>query len=408
MSGLTERRLSGTEAEMRAEARWRGALLAVVLAACLQAPCATPSFAAQAAPAKPAESAEATTAEDPEEKALEEIQQPFSRPIADGTGEGEEAADTDTDTDADTSGAEDECDWELEDEEVQEQSREVLRSVSCHTFRWFDSWWGDKYDFKEEGVSGLFLVGTRWSEYYGLDPRARLRVRAKLPNLSRRWDVLLGRVDEEAYVSDTQGQDRTFYNPAAMDRNEDATWLLGLGHRGKKRKSGWDYSAGVRLRLPPRPYVKAQWYYNKDLAKNTDFRFRQTFFWRSDRGFGVTTRGDLAWSVDERNVLRLEAFGTKHDDTKGVQWYGGHTWYHLLGGRSAFSLRSFVRGETDAEVPLQEYGFDMIWRRPFTREWMYLSMGPSLTWPREEIEDEREMNFGFNLWIEIEFGNWSY
>ena len=32
----------------------------------------------------------------------------------------------------------DDCDWYLENQPVQEQSQEVLRSWSCHTFRWFD------------------------------------------------------------------------------------------------------------------------------------------------------------------------------------------------------------------------------------------------------------------------------
>jgi hypothetical protein len=107
-------------------------------------------------------------------------------------------------------------------------------------------------------------------------------------------------------------------------------------------------------------------------------------------------------------VLRWEAFGTTHDKTQGVQWYAGQTWYHLLADRNAFSLRSFIRGETDAEVNVKEYGIDMIWRRPFTREWLYLSVGPSVTWPREFLEEQREISLGFNLWLEMEFGNWRY
>ena len=337
--------------------------------------------------------------ESPEHEALEEIQKPFGEdePLVDGA---EPAADEEF--------SPDECDQELEDPELQEQSRELVFSWSCHSFRWFDSWWGDRYDFDEKAVNGLLTVGTRYTEYYGLDPKFRLRVRSPLPNLSSRWDLIVGRVDEEAFVSDTQGQDGTFYNPGAIDRGEDDAWLLGLGHRGRERKSGWDYSVGVRLRLPPEPYVKASWFYNKDLSERSDFRFRQTFFWRSDRGFGTTSRGDLAYGVNEKNVLRWEAFGTTHDKTQGVQWYAGQTWYHLLADRSAFSLRSFIRGESDADVSLKEYGIDMIWRRPFTREWLYLSVGPSVTWPREVPEDERDISFGFNLWLEMEFGNWRY
>lgn len=337
-------------------------------------------------------------ADSPEKEAVDKVQSPFGAEEQDGEKpDAEEAAEP-----------RDLCNEELENPELQEVSRELVRSWSCHTFRWFDSWWGDKYDFDEKAVNGLITLGMRYSEYYGFDPKFRLRVRAPLPNMTRRWDLILGRVDEESFLSDTQGQDHTFYNPGVVDRGEEDAWLLGLGHRGRERRSGWDYSVGVRLRMPPAPYVKAQWYYNKDLGERSDFRFRQTFFWRLDQGFGTTSRGDVAYGIDDQNVLRWEAFGTTHDKTEGVQWYAGQTWYHLLAARSAFSLRAFIRGETQADVGLKEYGIDMIWRRPFTRPWLYLSVGPSVTWPREVPEDRREMSLGFNLWLEMEFGRWHY
>jgi len=40
--------------------------------------------------------------------------------------------------------------------------------------------------------------------------------------------------------------------------------------------------------------------------------------------------------------------------------------------------------------------------------WLYLFVWPSITWPQEVPEDRREMSLGFNLWLEMEFGNWRY
>lgn len=302
----------------------------------------------------------------------------------------------------------DACDWDIEDDPLQEAAQDVLRGMSCHTFRWFDGLFGDSMDFPEEQVNGLVTTGAQYSEYDGFEPRLRLRVRAPLPNLDNRWDVLLGRVDEEAFISDTQTQDRVFYNPGLVQRENEPSWLLGLGHRRKSEKRGWDWSAGVRLRFPPVPYVKTQWYYNRAFTGDTDLRFRQTFFWRDDDGFGTTSRGDLAWGIDEVNVLRWEAVGTVSEATENLRWYVGQTWYRLLGNDTAFSLLGFVRGETGAEVELQEYGLNFIWRRPFTRDWIHLSMGPSVTWPRFMAGEKREMSLGFGAWIEMEFGDWVY
>ena len=98
---------------------------------------------------------------------------------------------------------EDECDWELEGQPLQEQSQEVIYGISCHSFRWFDGLWGDKADFPEDQVNGLLLLGFEYREYDGFDPRGRFRVRAPLPNLSSRWDLIVGRENEEEFVSDT-------------------------------------------------------------------------------------------------------------------------------------------------------------------------------------------------------------
>lgn len=302
----------------------------------------------------------------------------------------------------------DPCDWQLKGRPLQEKTRDVIRSWSCHTYRWFDSLWGDTYDFDESAVSGQLTFGAEYTEYYGFDPKLRFRVRSPLPNMSTRWDLMLGRVDEVSEVSDTTGQDKTFYTPGVIDRGDEATWLLGLGHRGKESKSGWDYSLGVRLRAPPNPYAKVQYYFNHDFSEGVNLRFRQTFFWRRDQGLGTTSRGDLAYAVNLENVLRWEAIATSHDETQGTEWYVGQTWYHQLRGENALSLRAFVIGETNAPVELREYGLNLVWRRPFTREWLYLSIGPSLTWPRELPEEERELSLGFGLWVEIEFGDWRW
>lgn len=304
----------------------------------------------------------------------------------------------------------DACDRLQGIQDVARTTQEMLRSWSCHSFRWFDGLFGDEHEFDESKVSGRMTLGAEYTEYREFDPRLRLRVRAPLPNLSSRWDLLLGRVDEDAFIRDTQPEDTAVYNPGLVPRDEDDTeWLLGLGHRREDWRKGWDYSAGIRLRASPRPYVKAQYHYNQPFNERTDLRFRQTFFWRSNEGFGTTSRGDLSHELGLRDVLRWEAVATVSEEREGLFWYAGQTWYHLFEeGTNAISLLAFIRGETRDEVPLEEFGFNLLWRRPLDGEWLYLSAGPSLTWPRYREEESRDMSLGFGVWIELQYGDYSY
>ena len=339
----------------------------------------------------------------PQEQALEEVLTPFT-PLQPGAMQEQPGGVTGPPTPY----LMDPCSWELDHPEIQEESREFVRGITCYSFRWFDGLFGNDVDYPEDQVNGLLTFGGAWEQYDGFDSRVRLRVRAPLPNLDKRWNLIVGRGDDEAFISDTEGRNEVFYNPGVVNRGQEDSWLLGLGGAGKGGRKGWDWSVGVRLRAPPEPYVKSQWYYYKQYGDAADLRFRQTFFWRSDDGFGTTSRGDYAWAVNAKDVLRLEGIVTASEVTQGAQWYLGHTWYHLLGDRSAFSLLSFIEGETDAEVPLREYGFRLVWRRPFTRDWLYLSVGPIVTWPRLFREEKRELSLGFGAWIEMEFGDWVY
>ncbi len=338
------------------------------------------------------------TDEEPEteEEALDRIQQPFTEL-------------TGPPDDAEENPEEDGCDGDYERPHWQEDTQEFFRDISCHTFRWADALFGDEVDFPEDEVSGLAVLGVSWNEYEGFDTRTRFRVRAPLPNWDNRWDVILGRGDDDGFISDTEIQDPTFYNPGLISRGDSDSLLLGLGGRRRGAdRNGWDWSAGVRLRTPPVPYVRLRYYYSKVFSPDTDFRFRQTFFWRSDDGFGTTSRGDLAHAFRPQDVMRWEAVTTISEESPGVEWYVGQTWFHLMPERRAFSLLSFATGETDGPVALREAGFNFIFRQPFTRDWIWLSYGPSATWPRFEPEDKRELSLGFTVQLEMEFGNWVY
>ena len=298
---------------------------------------------------------------------------------------------------------EDECNLEEAEGRV-EDLREALFEMTCYSARWVDGLFGDDHDFAEREVGGRLRTGIVWNQYDGLDPKLRFSVRTAFPNLSSRLNAFVGRVDEESYISDSLTDGDRSFDPREND--EDAEWLLGLGYdKRKEDKQGWDYSVGIRFRFPPRPYVRARWRTQHSLGKNVDIAFRQTFFWRDGVGFGTTSRFDTSRRVGEKDVFQFEAVGTWSEDTEGVDWWAGHTWYHRLGEGRGLSLLSFARGETRRYPDLTEFGFHLIYRRPLNREWLFLNAGPTLTWPRFEPDEEREMSLGLIAQVELFFGN---
>lgn len=299
----------------------------------------------------------------------------------------------------------DECYDAPDAEKWPEYTRAWLFTFSCRTVRGADSWFGQEEDFREDHFGGLLILGAEWDEYDGFDPKLRFRLRTDLPNVSSRVNAFIGRVDEEAEITD---QRRQGSRPLSEEYgNDDPSWLLGLGYRRpRERNRGWDWDVGVRLRVPPRPYVRTRYRIMHRFDDDTSLQARQTFFWRQDRGFGTTSHLDLGQQVSPRDHVRWESVATWSEETIGVEWFSGVTWYRQIDGPSGVALLSFARGETDAPIDVYEYGFELTWRRPMGRPWMFISFGPTLTWPRERIEEKREMSFGFAVFTEIAFGEW--
>lgn len=298
----------------------------------------------------------------------------------------------------------DKCLQSPSDESFEESIQSGIFSYSCRAVRWFDGLFGSEQEFEEEAVYGRLSLGLAWNQYEGLDPSGRFRLRTELPNVSSKWNAFIGRVDEEDFIRGTETDQDSAFRRGINDTGE-PEWLFGLGYKGRKRgQGGWDYSIGVRLRLPPQPYAQAIYDREWSLGRKQRLRYRQTFFVRYNKGYGTTTRLDSAREMSDNDILRWESIATLADYTEGVDWWAAHTWYHRTGPQRGISLRSFIRGRTQGEVPLTEYGFELSWRRQLNRDWLFLNIGPTLSWPRYELEEKRKASWGVAILLDMDFG----
>lgn len=280
-----------------------------------------------------------------------------------------------------------------------------LHSSVCLATRWFDQLFGRAIPFNENEVYGRISLGAQYTEYDGLKFLGRLRLRAPLNNLSERFNAFVGRVDEDAYLQDSKPAFPGVFQDGIL--GEDASWLLGLGYRQNKyKKRGFSYSAGIKLPLDI--YARARYHWDHEFSAKNSTRFRQSLFWRSDRGFGTTSRFNFFHFRKPDSMLRWENIFTVAEDLEGVKWYSGVTMYKNLKDVQGLSVLGFITGETGSDVGLREYGLRLTWRRPIAREWLFLELGPSVTWPRETLAMKREVSFGFGVLLEVQFGDFRY
>lgn len=275
----------------------------------------------------------------------------------------------------------------------------------CGSARWFDGLFGNaRFDQDSDETFGRLGLFENYDRRDQFDTKLRLRARYAFPNLKKRLKLTLGRGDEQELLEDrpVDGQNPT---PTSFQTVEDDAWLLGLGYSKQSGlENGFDFGVGVRLNTPVDPYVKGTYRHNFIFRGDTMLRFRETPFWRDSRGWGATTQVSLDHLATDRVLLRWNNIGTVAEDTEALEWGTDVTLYQSLGQRRAISYAALLRGETGADVPIQNYGFETRYRRNLLRKWLFLQLSASVTWPREELVEEREINPGVGIGVEMYFG----
>src|SRR5690349_10161900 len=172
-----------------------------------------------------------------------------------------------------------------------ERVRRRLSVTACASSAWLDSLFGDQFRYDQyRATYGTVSAGALWSDYDGFDPRLRFRVRLQLPQWDERISAFAGRVGEDDYISDTEG-DFQALPTRQFGTLEDESVLVGLGYSSPERTGNdFDAGVGVRVDLPLDPYARARYEIVRAFADQYVFSARETVFWQNTEGFGTTTR----------------------------------------------------------------------------------------------------------------------
>ena len=272
---------------------------------------------------------------------------------------------------------------------------------------WFDSFFGTTENDQGGNVrQGSVRLGTRWDERDGTRIRARLKARVPLPAFKERTRLILGRGDAEELV-DGSTLDNTDSLPGQFNDFEDDDWLLGVGYsKDGTLTRGFDVGAGVKLATPLEPYIRLTYRWNHTFNDAWLWQLRPRVFWQNQRGPGASINSVLDYAVNPTWLLRSWIILSGEDAVEGLGWTNNFIAYQSLNNKSALSYRLFAAGETDSEVPLQDYGFELRYRRRIARDYLFLELSTSVTWPRYLLEETRDSNIGVGIEFEMQFGDW--
>ncbi len=253
---------------------------------------------------------------------------------------------------------------------------------------------------------GRLSVGAQWDQRDGLRERIRLKARFGLPAVNKRTSLLLGRGDVNDFV-DGSADDNIDTLPDRFNDFQDEDWLLGIGYsRDATLRRGWSFGAGVRMATPLEPFIRATYRWHKSYGDDWLWRVEPRIFVQNQRGAGISIQNTLDHILNEDWMLRSWSIVVAEEEVEGISWTTKLIAYQNLSAKHAISYAVYGSGETDYEVPIRDYGFEIRYRRQISREWFFIELLTYMNWPRDFLIEERERNIGVGIEFEMQFGDW--
>jgi hypothetical protein len=301
----------------------------------------------------------------------------------------------------------DPCDQLRRDEETTVgRARRHVEETTCSASLWIDGLFGDKADVAAaRSAYGKIQLATFWSQHDGLNARLRGNARLQLPNMEDRFSLFVGK-EAQGDIAQDRSQDLSLSQrfPQFDDRDET---VAGLGYSlPSSQRFRKDFRAGIRFGgVDSRLFAQTRFDYNAYADPRNLLFLRGTPFVDTMDGAGFTTRFEYAHLLSDSRLLRLGNVATvAQRGHEGVDWRSALTHYQRLRKLRGVAYEVFVRGQTDAEVPLQEYGAQTVYRRPILGRELIGEYSLGYSWPRIRDDEQREGSVRLGVNLEMPFG----
>ena len=252
-------------------------------------------------------------------------------------------------------------------------------------------------------VAGSIAPAVLWDRHYGFTTPVRFNIYLPLPRLDERLHAFVGRFDPNEYVTESQepsGPFRRQYGPITQDQT-----LFGLVFQQSVRQGGYFAAgAGMRLSLPLDPYLKGSYVYVLGTSEAGLLALRETAFWERSQRLGVTSRTDLERIYDLHWLVRWTGSVTLSQVSQGLLGWSAIDLVRGFSTRRAVALELELDGQTDAPVPLHSYGMKLAYRQSVVRKWLIMELRTSVSWPKDEPQQERRLSPGVGLGFEMLIG----
>ncbi|MCB1887705.1 MAG: hypothetical protein KDH20_08865 [Rhodocyclaceae bacterium] len=278
-------------------------------------------------------------------------------------------------------------------------TREHLRDFFEGVGRTVDGWFGDEqHDEGRRLVNGRLILNGLWRRDDGIQTGVNFRGKFDLPNLENKAYLYFGQDNERELITDQPDEFSRHQRLLADDDDEDRAFFAGLGYAIRENI---DLRGGIKGGL--KPYVQARYQRKWYPASSDEIEFRETLFWQTSEGVGLTTTLNYRHIFTDQVDFRWRNSATVSQSTDALAWQSSAGTYVRFGLQRQVSLEALIRGETGSTLPVAEYGVRAIYRTALYEDWLLGEFIVGHFWPRDEDDAERDRSWAAGMGIEINF-----
>lgn len=215
------------------------------------------------------------------------------------------------------------------------------------------------------------------------ESEARISAKVDLPNSARKLKLTFDTDPDDFDSLEDKHRDVGVGSKLSDKKKQEAAVGLDLENLlldDWKMKLG----AGIRLRSNLDPYARARFSRYREFGKNWRSRFRETFFYYNSMGWGSDSEIDFYRPLKNDRLLHLSLGGQYLDEENNWEWVHGVSVNQRIDRNNALEYQVGVSANSNPTVRVSNYWVRSKWQHRLLEDWLYFSVTPEVTFPREE------------------------
>jgi hypothetical protein len=262
------------------------------------------------------------------------------------------------------------------------KSRETVSSAVSVMGKKMDAYFAGESFYSDKNNTYLRLrIAEKWIEGGRLEPEFDYKFRLDLPGTKERYRLVLSYQDDNEQSLEARNRP----SETAVPTN-DQSLFAGLLRTLSDEGGEWEtkLSAGVKVKLPPDPFVRAKGRRFVDIGPIWELEFRSSAEWFNSSGF----HGDfdviferLVWGD---RLLRASTLLDWREEEDSLEFGQVFSLFQSLSEKEALEYQVGVFGSSLSQSRINTYYLSAKYRRNTYKDWLFMDVLPELAFPRDE------------------------